>query len=669
MDASKKPEQKSYSLRRRAKEIVDSRTSTTKQIIQPLHADEVETLVHELEVHQVELQIQNDNLTAIQEELFQSRNEFLDLFNQAPIGYCTITKKGEILDVNQTLCKLLQTNQTSLNQQSFFNLIYEKDHQTYYDHRKQVLQTKTNHTCEVRLLQNKEKPMWFRIESKLYPSTTKGDTIRSVLSDISAEKKVANLLEIVNEKASNQQKITKQYLDVMGTMLLVLNTKGEVTLINRRGCDILKLSEKDILGKNWFDHFIPKENVEEIKLLFESLQTDKTPDNTKYRNPILDGNGDIVIMSFSNSRVYDSNNNVTSIISSGEDITIEEMQHRKLQEISYHDSLTKLYNRRYYEEMLETLDTSSSYPLSIVMGDINGLKLVNDAFGHKAGDTLLIHAANTLQSVCKDNHFVARMGGDEFVLVMPNTDEKQAEKMVHEINQKSKQITVESIELSISFGIRTKHSVTEDIQEIYRGAEDAMYREKLLEIPSMRGSAIDTILQTLYEKDPNSEIHSRVVSQISSNIATVYGMSREDISTVKTAGILHDIGKIIIPSEILSKQGLLTTAEMITMKSHPEIGFRILNSTQNMRNLSDIVLSHHERWDGTGYPRGLKNTEIPLKSRIISIADSYDAMVSERTYKPQLSVAQALEELKACSGTQFDPDLVTLFLEHLEQIL
>lgn len=242
-------------------------------------------------------------------------------------------------------------------------------------------------------------------------------------------------------------------------------------------------------------------------------------------------------------------------------------------------------------------------------------------------------------------------------------------KIITQINNKAKSIKINSISLSVSFGYKTKHKASENIQEIYRSAEDAMYREKLIEIPSMRGGAIQTILTTLYEKDKNSEIHSRSVSSISKSLAKACGLNRSDVSKVKTAGLLHDIGKIIIPVTILKKVGPLTEEEYDYMKTHSEIGFRILNSTADMREISDIVLNHYERWDGKGYPRGIKANKIPLESRIISIADAYDAMTSERTYREIIPKKAALKEILDNAGTQFDPKLVKVFEKNFNEII
>ena len=351
-----------------------------------------------------------------------------------------------------------------------------------------------------------------------------------------------------------------------------------------------------------------------------------------------------------------------------EDISDNRKKQEEILHISYHDSLTGLFNRRYYEDKLEALDNPKNYPLTIVMSDINGLKLINDAFGHTSGDELLKLAANLIKNSTRKSDLIARIGGDEFVIVMPNTSGIQAGKIIDEINKKAENVTVESIQLSISFGFATKTKIKEDIHKVFRSAEDLMYRVKLIEIPSMRSGAIETILNTLYEKDEKSEIHSRVVSIISEKLAIACKMDRQEVNEVKTAGLLHDIGKIIIPTSILIKEGKLTSEEYNLIKGHPEIGFRILNSTHNLRSISNIVLSHHERWDGLGYPRGLKGENISLQSRIISIADAFDAMTSQRTYRETLTKEDALTEIVKNAGTQFDPKLVETFKLYFDVI-
>lgn len=338
-------------------------------------------------------------------------------------------------------------------------------------------------------------------------------------------------------------------------------------------------------------------------------------------------------------------------------------QSRILKEIIIKDYLTGLFNRRYFESKLNTITEHFDFPITIIMGDINGLKLVNDAFGHIQGDSFIKEASSILKNNLKNNGFVARLGGDEFAVVIDGTS-NDAEKYINAVDEDAGKCFIEGIMLSISFGFATMNSKDDDIFEVSRSAEDAMYRKKLLEIPSMRSSAIDTILNTLYEKDPSSEEHSRRVSKYAVIIAELMNLSADDKSKIKAAGLVHDIGKIVISTRVLLKLGSLTHEEYENIKHHPEIGFRILNSISGLREISNIILSHHERWDGSGYPQKLIGNKIPLFARIIAIADSFDAMTSERLYKNVLNNEEALEELKRCSGTQFDPEIIELISQN-----
>ncbi len=481
-----------------------------------------------------------------------------------------------------------------------------------------------------------------------------------------------------NKKLNYEKQVAQMYLDVAEVLFLVLDKKGIITLINKKGCKILGLNEEEIIGKDWFTNFLPKRIAKETKELFDEIIKNKTKEPIEAENPIVNSKGEERLIKWNNVVLYDANDKMIGILSSGEDITEAHKNKMELIRVGYEDALTNLKNRRYYEEVLGSLDTEENYPLTIVMSDINGLKLVNDAFGHMAGDRLLIEYAKLLQEICpkgclqdktEKSCVAARIGGDEFVLILTKTSPKKAEKIINEIRQKAEKIKIESIPLSISFGYKTKKDNTVKIQDIYRSAEDAMYREKLIEIPSMRSDAIETILTTLHEKHKNTETHSRRVAEISEKLAKVCEVNRQGIMNVKTAGLLHDIGKIVIPEAIINKASSLTKKEYELVKTHPEIGFRILNSSKDMRDISEIVLNHHERWDGKGYPRGIKTTDIPLESRIIAIADAFDAMTSERPYRPTISNEEALLEITKNTGTQFDPYLVEMFKKHFNKVI
>jgi len=208
---------------------------------------------------------------------------------------------------------------------------------------------------------------------------------------------------------------------------------------------------------------------------------------------------------------------------------------------------------------------------------------------------------------------------------------------------------------------------TLSVQRAMKLAEDQMYQNKLFEASSRRSKTIDVVLSTLHEKNPREALHSRRVAEICVVMAQTMKMSASEIKKMRTAGLLHDIGKIGVREELLNKPGKLTPEEYTEICRHPEIGYRILNTAPNMLEISEIILSHHERWDGNGYPQGLAGNEIPLFSRIITIADAFDAMTSDRSYRKAMTSEYALDELKNGAGKQFDPELIEVFLQAWNQ--
>jgi diguanylate cyclase (GGDEF)-like protein/PAS domain S-box-containing protein len=359
----------------------------------------------------------------------------------------------------------------------------------------------------------------------------------------------------------------------------------------------------------------------------------------------------------------DSQGNIVSLWGAAQDITERKKNENQILYMGYHDQLTGLHNRRFYEEELIRLNIQRNLPLTIAMADVNGLKLINDSFGHAIGDEVLRKAADLITKCCREDDIVARLGGDEFGIIFPKTDSNSAEEVISRIKLMATNLKMDPINISISFGHETKNLKEENIVDIIKRTEDHMYRHKLYESSSMRSKTIDLIMNTLYEKNNREMLHSKRVSRFCEMIATKMNFDKDDINQMSIAGMMHDIGKIGIDEKILNKDAQLNNEEWVEMKRHPEIGYRVLSSVNEFSEIAEYVLEHQEKWDGTGYPRGLQGEEISIQARIITIADAYDAMTTERTYSHALSKEAAMTEIKKCAGTQFDPEIVNVFIE------
>ncbi len=331
--------------------------------------------------------------------------------------------------------------------------------------------------------------------------------------------------------------------------------------------------------------------------------------------------------------------------------------------LSFHDKLTGLYNRTYFEDEFLKFNDENKLPLSLIMLDVNGLKLINDAFGHFEGDKLLKLIGEILLDCCSEESITARIGGDEFIIATPSTTEEETLTLIDKIKQRCIDCKVKPFSPSIAIGYAIMEKPYANIEDIIGEAEDRMYMNKMIESKSFRSSVINSLRKTLHESTPETSYHCNRMQDISIKFGNYIGLNSIDMDKLILLALLHDIGKIAIPRSVLDKPGPLTEDEWETVRKHSQIGYNIANSSQDLGIIAEALLYHHERWDGEGYPRGLRGEEVPLISRIISIIDSYDVMLNERPYKKAINKDEAIIELKRNSGTQFDPYLVNKFIE------
>lgn len=472
----------------------------------------------------------------------------------------------------------------------------------------------------------------------------------------------------LESELKKESKLLETTLVSVGDGVISCDKNGHVLFINRVAEELTGWQKKEALGKPIETVFsiINDSNREKAGNIVAEVIKTKEIRELDNHTLLIAKDGIERTIEDSAAPIIDANGDVLGVVLVFRDYTEKKQKLDQIEYLSYHDQLTGLYNRRFYEEELSRMDTPRNLPFSLIMGDVNGLKLVNDSFGHVMGDELLKKAAKTIVKACRADDVVARLGGDEFVVLLPKTDQLEAEEIINRIEELAKAEKVGTVELSISFGFETKFNEEEDIQRIFKRAEDYMYRRKLTESLGMRNKTVGMMIETLFDKYQKEMFHSERVGKLSAEIGNKIGFNSKDSHDLQTAGLMNDIGKIGIAEGILDKIEKLNETDWDEIRRHPEIGYRILSSANEFAEIAEHILEHHEHWDGGGYPKGLKGEEISLEARIIAIADAYDAMTRMRLHRNDLTAEEAIEEISRCSGTQFDPEIARVFIEMIE---
>lgn len=491
----------------------------------------------------------------------------------------------------------------------------------------------------------------------------------SVVQIIGASRDITDRKRIQEEIFEEKEKLNIILQSIVDGVIS-LDDQLKINFINASAENITEFTKEELFGTN-FNELIKiyyGNDLLDIRSFVNSIHKSETPVDIFNDAVLITKHGSKKRLSGKGSKIKDITGKIFGTVITIQDDTERLKNQEKLVYLSLHDSLTGLFNRAYFDSELERQDNDKQYPLSIIVGDVNGLKLSNDVFGHAEGDRLLITIARILKESCRYNHIVTRWGGDEFSVILPNTTKEEALLICKEIKEKCENSGLIPIKPSIALGVATKINDMQNISKVLVDAEELMYKNKLLEGKKVREEMIGALLIILQKRSIETIEHCKRLQLLASRIRKDFDLTEKEGEYLSIFANLHDIGNISVPKNILTKIDTLLEDEWTEIKKHPEIGYRIAQSTVELVPIADFILSHHERWDGTGYPQGLKGEQIPKLARVLTLMDAYDTITNHRPYRKAKSHEEAIAEIKRCSGTQFDPVFADIFIQAMVRI-
>ncbi|MGC7878901.1 PAS domain S-box protein [Desulforudis sp. 1031] len=468
----------------------------------------------------------------------------------------------------------------------------------------------------------------------------------------------------VEEALRKSEARYRELADSLPEVVFEMDKNGRLTFVNENAYSFFGYTKADFIrGVNALETIVPEDRARARENIWRSMHGEDLG-GVEYTARRKDGAAFPILI---HSRPIMQNGQPVGLRGFIIDITERKQAEKKLRYLSLCDPLTGLFNRTFFEQEMRSLE-ERKIPAGIILCDIDGLKLVNDTIGHETGDNLLIAAAKVIKKAFRDTDIIARVGGDEFAVLLPNASEETVESACRRIRTAVDEYNKGNPELPLSISVGyavSRESVT--VSSLFKEADNNMYREKLHRSQSFRSSIVQTLIKTLGARDFITEHHAENLQELVTLIGKTLGLPESRITDLRIFAQFHDIGKVGVPDRILFKPGPLTPEERLEMNRHSEIGYRIAQSVPDLAPITDWILKHHEWWNGEGYPLGLKGEEIPLECRILAIADAYDAMTSDRPYRKGMTVEQVLAQLEKGAGTQFDPQLVMTFVSLLRQ--
>jgi len=619
--------------------------------------EQLEASFQQLTCMEEELRQQYDELASFKNRLAASERRYRTLLENVKLITLILDNHGRITFVNDYLTSLSGWQHRDLLGCHFVDmLVADSFRQKWQQH-------------FATTVQSSKESNYFTVPFKTHSNNTRIVNFSQTLlyDEMGQLEGVALIGEDVTERETVRQALVKSernFREIMNNLVdLISKTdrNGQVVYISPSHQQVFGI-DPEIMKEMTLEDFIhPEDTITALAAIKQVLRAGKV---TSFEVRCRHFSTSYVWVEVVGSPLFDETGICGAVLSS-RNITERKWLEEELRYVGLHDVLTGLYNRNYFEEEMTRLSDGRNDPVGVFVIDVDGLKLVNDSMGHEKGDLLLYRAAEVIKKCFRQGDMVARVGGDEFAALLSHCDlpliEKIRERLQNSIVEYNEQYP--ELPLSISIGTSIHRQTGQAIRELYKEADNDMYRDKLQRSHSARSALVQTLMTALEARDYITEGHAERLQILVSALATHMGLSSRLVGEMKLLAQFHDIGKVGIPDRILFKPDTLTPEEYTEMQRHCEIGCRIALASPALAPLSDLILKHHEWWNGTGYPLGIQGEEIPLPCRILAVADAFDAMTNDRPYRAALTIAEALEEIQAGAGTQFDPELVAVFLE------
>lgn len=475
---------------------------------------------------------------------------------------------------------------------------------------------------------------------------------------------IGTAIDITEQKETQKKLAIKEehYRKIFETApvgIMLEDSEGNILEVNDRLCEMTGYSEEELVGSSIFETVVTPELAEVAEV---NLKKVLAGEKLEFEGYSRRKNGEKYYMHLHEAEVSLPEGG-EGVLSIQLDMTELQKKEERLKFLSYHDRLTGLHNRAFMEEEMERLNSERQHPISLIYCDVNGLKIVNDTYGHDKGDKLLKKVAGALDEVTRHEDLVARWAGDEFVILLPQTDRETAEMVVKRIEKACEEADFDDIPVRLGIGIAIKEQMESSFEEIIKLADERMYRDKMKKSRDTENILLQNMRVSLIEKSAESKKHYLRMTGLALKLGEKINLTDEQLNALSLLVSLHDIGMVTISRDILKKSGNLTDEEWEEVKKHPERGYNIVSPTEEFASVAKNILSHHERWDGKGYPEGLEKKQIPFLSRLIAVIDAYEVMTSGRPYQDSMKREEALQEIEDCAGSQFDPELAGEFLE------